>query len=386
MYMRGFGRRSRIMPQSRTIAVVTGSRAEFGLLEPVMRAIASDSRLRLRVVVTGTHLSANTIADIEQSALPITARVPMQRKNETGRAADVAALARGVAGLGKAFDRIQPDFVLVLGDRIEALAAACAASVGGFRLAHIHGGDRAEGVADEANRHAISKMAHLHFAATATSRRRLIRMGEPAASVFNVGSPAVDALGTVVPAGDLFLKRMRLRVGKPFVIVMQHPVGAADAQEKEWMLATLRATAKAPRIVMSPNSDPGRNGILAAFRAARVKPVDHLPRGVFLRFLAKTNALVGNSSAGLIEAAAVRAGGVPVVNIGPRQGGRERSANVIDCDYGERDVARALKLALARPRSAKTHPYGSGRASQRIANRLAELDLARLPLRKRNSY
>lgn len=377
------------MPPRPTIAVLTGTRAEFGLLTPVMRAIASHRSLTLRTIVAGAHLTQGTWRDVPAAGFSIDAKAPMQRTGEVGRDADVRALARGVNSIGAALTRLQPDVVLVLGDRIEAFAGAIAAAVGGFRLAHIHGGDRAEGVADEAMRHAISKLAHLHFTATKLSRDRLIRMGEPAARVFNTGSPAIDALGEAEPLSDVSLEGLGLNALHPFVVVMQHPVGAPDAREKAWMLQTL-AGVKAvgvQRVVMAPNGDPGAKGVWLALEQAGVEPVRHLPRGLFLGLLARAAALVGNSSAGLIEAAAVRRVGLPVVNIGPRQGGRERPGNVIDCDYGREAVARALKRALARraPRGFR-HPYGDGRAGERIADLLAKVDLANVPLGKQNAY
>lgn len=361
------------MKGNRTIAVVTGTRAEFGLLLPVMRAIRAHRSLTLCTVVTGTHLTTGSWRDVVAAGIPIDHRVAMQKKGVSGRAADVAALGRGVTGLGKVFSAMRPDVVLVLGDRIEALAAALAASVGGVRLAHIHGGDRAEGVADEAMRHAVSKLAHLHFPATAQSRRRLARMGESPHWIFNVGSPAMDGLDAVKPDPA---------AAQPYIIVMQHPIGAGEADEARWMRATLAAIPRATeKVVLAPNSDPGREGIRAALSDVNV--VDHLPRPRFLSLLKGARAIVGNSSAGLIEAAALR---VPCVNVGPRQAGREKPANVIDCDYGKIHVQRALKQASSLDLRRMKHPYGDGKTGRRIASLLGSVDLAQLPPRKRNTY
>lgn len=352
--------------------VVTGSRAEFGLLDPVMRAIQGEKNLRLRLVVTGTHLTTGTWRSIRDAGFRVDVKAPMQRRGRIGRDADVQSLARGVAGLGKAFAKLKADVVLVLGDRIEPLAAACAASVGGVRLAHIHGGDRAEGVADEAMRHAISKLSHLHFAATAISRDRLVRMGELRRWVFNVGSPAVDGLSKIKPADDA-----------PQLIVLQHPIGAGDVDERRWMTQTLRATAGYRRLVLAPNSDPGSKGIRQAIRASGVAAVENLPRGRFLSLLAGAGAVVGNSSAGLIEAAVL---GRPCVNIGPRQSGREAPGNVVACGYGDQSVRQALRRAMLKDLTRLRHPYGRGRAGRKIAGILAKIDMNQVPLRKRNSY
>lgn len=368
------------MPSKRHIVVVTGTRAEFGLLAPVMRAIANHPRLRLSIVVAGTHLPTGTVADIPAAGFTIAAKVSMQQRETTGRTADVAALGRGIIGMGKVFEKLRPQVVLVLGDRIEAFAAATAASVGGICVAHIHGGDRAEGVADEAMRHAISKLSHLHFPATAQSRRRLIRMGEPPATVFAVGSPAIDELGSIKPASIRGLHG----------ILLQHPVGASDAVEESWMSETISATIVELHghfLPIAPNSDPGSEGIRRAMRSVwkRNSGIDrvHLPRPEFVAWLKASSVLIGNSSAGLIEAAAL---GIPCVNIGPRQNGREKPANVVDCDYGQANVAAAIRRALKLDLRKMKHPYGDGRTGLRIAQLLAKPELTKYSARKLNSY
>jgi UDP-hydrolysing UDP-N-acetyl-D-glucosamine 2-epimerase len=355
-----------------TIAVVTGSRAESGLLMSTMHAIEAHRALKLRVIVAGSHFVQGSWRDITKAGLPIDAKVRMQVKGKSGRSADAEALGRGTAGFGKAYAKLKPDYVVVLGDRIEVLAAACAATVGGVRLAHIHGGDRAEGLADEAIRHAISKMAQLHFAATALSRKRLIRMGEASECVHNVGSPAIDGLSKVKAADDA-----------PGLIVMQHPVGGGDEDEARGMRAILSATRGYGRLVMMPNLDPGGAGIRRAILDAKVLPVEHLPRGRFLSLLKGAKAIVGNSSAGLIEAAALR---VPCVNIGPRQNGREKPGNVIDCGTGRQAIVPAIRRACDLDLCRMRHPYGDGRAGERIAGLLACADTRAVPLRKQNSY
>ena len=356
----------------RTIAVVTGTRAEFGLLLPVIRAIEKHPKLRLQTLVTGTHLVTDSIEDITAAGVPIRVRIGMQRKGETGRAADIAALGRGIAGFGKHFSTDRPDVVLLLGDRIEPFAAAAAGHLAGLHVAHLHGGDRAEGVADESLRHAISKLAHLHFPATAQSRRRLIRMGEHTQHIFNLGSPAIDDLGDVAAASDA-----------PQLLIMQHPIGESDTQEHQWMAATLAATANHRRLVLMPNHDPGREGICRAIQAADVDAVNHLPRSRFLSLVKAAGVIVGNSSAGLIEAAALK---TPAVNIGPRQAGREKPRSVIDCSYGEKNVRSAVKRALSLDLKNLRHPYGRGDSGIRIADRLATIDLDHIPLRKQNAY
>ncbi|MBB6429803.1 UDP-N-acetylglucosamine 2-epimerase [Algisphaera agarilytica] len=357
------------MASPRNIAVVTGTRAEYGLLETVMRAIDAHPKLSLQCVAAGMHLVTGTHQDI---AFPIAAKVRMQKPDRVGRHHDAVATGRGISVFAEAFAQLKPDVVLVLGDRIEAFAAASTASIAGIRVAHLHGGDRAEGVADEAMRHAISKLAHLHFPATAQSRKRLIRMGEDPATVFNHGSPAADGLSDIAPAEDA-----------PEIIVMQHPIGDDDATEHQRMRGTLQATAKFSRLVMAPNHDPGRNGIAQAIHEAGVEVVDHLPRHEFIARLKAARLIVGNSSAGLIEAAVCK---TPAVNIGPRQGGRETPNSVVSCGYGKRGVTQAIQQTLGLNTRRFRQPYGRGETGQQIAQSLASLRIEQIPVRKRNAY
>jgi UDP-hydrolysing UDP-N-acetyl-D-glucosamine 2-epimerase len=369
------------------VLVVTGTRAEFGLLEPVMRAVDAHADLELRVAATGAHLlaPARTIEEVRER-VRIDAVVEMQRPGETSRTDDARALGRGILGFADAIEALHPAWVVVLGDRIEALAAASAASVGGIPVAHLHGGDRAEGVADEAMRHAVTKLAHLHLPATPASAERIIRMGENPELVCAIGSTAIDALASVAPmADDEFAE-----CGSPEALFLMHPIGRDDEAERRAAGAALSALSGRRTLALHPNHDPGRLGIIAAIRDAGVLESQHLARDRFLALLRRLagsgGLLVGNSSAGLIEAAALR---LPAVNIGERQGGRERASNVVDAEETRESAAAAIERALAIERDAIEHPYGDGRAGERAAERIAAVsrtgDLTRV-VRKRNSY
>lgn len=422
----------------RTIAVVTGTRAEFGLLRPVMRAIESHPALRLRVVAAGAHFlpPVRTIREVEHE-FAVAAKVRMQRPRETGRAADAAALGRGAEGFARAFARLKPDWVVVLGDRIEAFAAASAASIGGLAVAHIHGGDRAEGIADEAMRHAITKLSHLHCAATKQSAERIRKMGERPEHVHVTGSPAIDGLDAIEPMSDREAKSL----GDPRIVVLLHPVDrliegvlrvpklpesgvqkpprAVRLSDWEFAYWTLQGRGGLPaepalgpcwnamprgikrpcprELYLMPNHDPGRDGIIATLDRASSftgNPIlEHLPRDDFIALLKRMvqkrrGFLLGNSSAGLIECAAL---GVPVINVGPRQDGRERDRNVIDAD--PLDVRRyRAQLKRADTMAGRLKPstrFGDGRAGARIAALLAETRLdprSTSLLRKRNTY
>ncbi len=344
-----------------------------------MHAVSARADAELVVVAAGSHLvsPALTLRDV-QAEFPIFDSVPMQVAGRVGRFEDAESLARGVGRFARVFRRAEPDWIVVLGDRIEAFAAGAAASVGGWALAHIHGGDRAEGIADESMRHAISKLAHLHLAATEKSRERLVRMGEEPSRVHTVGSPAIDGLAGVPELSEARFAEL----GAPAVVLLTHPVGRSDEHEEaaatELVSASLKAAGGASVLWLFPNLDPGRHGIaramaLAAGREKRIKTAEHLGRAEFvglLKRLARTGGvLVGNSSAGLIEAAALK---VPVVDVGPRQRGRERPGHAVHVDVERADeIARAIAAARALDLGSLPHPYGDGRAGERIAELLS---------------
>lgn len=357
------------------ICVVTGSRAEFGLLRPIMQAIKSHPALDLQVVACGSHLlqSGLTLRDVKKQ-FDLSGVVPMQVDGRRTRADDAEAVGVGVARFARLFSALAPDCVLVLGDRIEAFAAASTAAISGITLAHIHGGDRAEGIADEAMRHAITKLANIHFPATEGSGSRIVRMGEDPASVHVVGSPAIDDLASVEALSD----DEHESLGAPRVVVLFHPVGRGDEQEASAMETLLDTIEGQRSIVLAPNADPGCNGILEAARRRDARLVHHMPRARFLGLLKRIAAdsgglLIGNSSCGLIEAAAIP---LRVIDIGDRQRGRERGENVVHCDESAESISAAMQRARTLQLSRADHPYGDGRAGSRIASILAGMDLA----------
>ncbi len=362
--------------RTRRVAVVTGSRADFGLLKPVMAAVDAHAELELLVIAAGAHLipPADSFRDVK-AAFPVADSVPMQKPGRTTRPDDAEALGTGISRLTRSFRALEPDWVVVLGDRIEAFAAASAASVGGWALTHMHGGDRAEGVADESMRHAISKLANLHLAATNASAERLVRMGEKPEHVHVVGSPAIDDLGSIEPMpSDAFDE-----LGAPRAIVMLHPTGRAIEAEEHvtaTLLDALGALSITP-VALAPNHDPGRAGVLRTLTDRLGHPQPHMRREKFvslLKRLAMTGGvLVGNSSAGLIEAPAL---GCRVVDIGPRQNGRERPSGVMHADdQSQAAIERTILDALAAPPpDAAQHPYGDGRTGERTAGLLASVD------------
>jgi UDP-hydrolysing UDP-N-acetyl-D-glucosamine 2-epimerase len=374
----------------RRIAIVTGSRADFGLLVPVIEACRDQPGFITLVIAAGAHMlaPAETWREVD-ARFGLDATVNMQQPGVTGRLADAEALGKGTNGFARAFGRLKPDWVVVLGDRIEAFAAASAASVGGIALAHLHGGDRAEGVADEAMRHAITKLAHLHLPATVQSAQRIEQMGEPASRIHPVGSPAADGLSNIAPLDDDAFAEL----GAPELVVLQHPTGLSDQAEQQAVHAIAEAAGDRPHLWLDPNADPGTESVRATMDSLPASSTrtrrDHLPRETFVallkRLASSDGVLIGNSSAGLIEAAIL---GLPAINLGPRQSGRERPATVIDVpDPTSGAIAEALDRARSLDRRSPNHPYGDGRTGPRVAGLLGSIDPHDPALlRKRNAY
>ena len=368
--------------------MVTGTRAEFGLLRPVMHAVRAHPDLELLVIATGSHLIQPAVTFREVKAeFEVADSIPMQIAGRRTRLDDAEALGRGVSRFARSFGLLGPDWVVVLGDRIEAFAAASAASVAGIAVAHLHGGDRAEGVADEAMRHAITKLAHLHLPATDASAERVRRMGERHEHVHVIGSPAIDGLRAIAPLDDDGWNEL----GAPEIVLVMHPIGRSNEEEERTANTTLSAIENRRVLALMPNHDPGRGGIVRALETRRgsLGLVDHLPRARFVGMLRRLGAsggvLVGNSSAGLIEAAAL---GLPVVDLGARQAGRERAANALhDPGLDPGSIRGTLERARTLRPDPDAHPYGDGRSGERAAALFAEVDPHnRAMLRKHNTY
>lgn len=374
----------------RRIAVITGTRAEYGLLHPVMKAIEKEPSLRLQLVVTGMHLLrkfGRTVDDILRDGWKIDARVKMQDGND--HALDQAVgLSRGVSRIATFLEESRTDVVVVLGDRIEAMAGALAAVTTGRILAHIHAGDLAPGDIDEGLRHAITKLAHIHFTATRKARARVLRMGERDAHVHWVGAPGLDRLHVIAKNSA----RSKSRPGG--ALILQHPCGRSSEHEMRVMTALLRAVKGTglDHTILYPNSDRGHPGIIEAIRAHRrrcpngsVHVVPSLPRDEYLKRLIYADVLVGNSSSGIIEAAAA---GTPCVNVGHRQDGRQRSGrSVVDAAESLSAIRDAVTQALRRrPIIGNSTPYGDGGAGRKIAGLLAATPLDARLRSKRNAY
>lgn len=371
--------------QPRRVAVVTGSRAEYGLLASVMDAIAARPPLRLQLVVTGMHLRGKfgfTVRDIQRDGRRIDARIPMQRGDDDPLD-QARGISRGVTGIARFLNDAATDIVVVLGDRIEALAGALAAVATGRILAHIHGGDIATGDFDDSLRHAITKLAHLHFPATRAAEQRILRMGEHPARVHRVGAPGLDRLRALLAESAPIRKTPRS------ALIVHHPIGRSPQREAAVMNRLLRAARDASLngVIILPNSDRGHSGIVQAVaRLHQTRPrgstnghpawriVPSLPRDEYLRTLIRARVLIGNSSSGIIEAGVA---GTAVVNVGSRQNGRDHDAgHVVPCDESRDAIAAAIDRALAlRLAPEQATIYGDRPAGPKIAEVLAAVPL-----------
>lgn len=380
----------------RRLVYLSGTRADFGLMRHTLQALAAHPALEVSIAVTGMHLDTaygRTVDDITASGLRIAGRIPsdVHSRDRTGMARAVAQTLLGITDL---LATQKPDALLLLGDRGEMLAGATAALHLGIPTVHIHGGERS-GTVDEPMRHAISKLATYHFAATTESRERLVAMGEEPARVFEVGAPGLDDLAdarTLTREVALHALGLDPLNPRPYVLVVFHPV----VQEAEDAAAQTEALAQGLRqagagadfdvVWLAPNADAGSGAIADALQSQHwpgLRRITHLPRTHYLAALGHAAALLGNSSSGIIEAASF---GTPVVNVGMRQHLRQRNAGTVDVAPRTEDIAVALHAALQAGRGAAHNVYGDGRAAARITELLATLPLSPALLAKTNRY
>lgn len=375
----------------RRLCYVTGTRADFGLLERTLVRIHRHPELELGLCVTGMHLSRDhglTVREVERSGLPIWDTITVDLSAGDG-AAMATALAHELLGMVACFQRRQPEAVLVLGDRAEMLAGALAAIHLNIPVVHIHGGELS-GTIDEPVRHAISKLSHYHFTATAGARDRLIRMGENPAHIHVTGAPGLDELALAPERTKHNLcAELGLDPTRRIALLIFHPVlqtAATGGAEMRAILEALR-DAGSQVVCFAPNADAGNALIRAEIDQfggdEGFKIVTHLDRKDYLAWLAAADVLVGNSSSGIIEAASF---GIPVINVGSRQHGRERNANTRDVNPDRNAVREALRGSFAHGRHSRENIYGDGQAGERIARLLSSLPFSRDLLLKRNAY
>lgn len=382
----------------RKIAVVTGTRAEYGILYPVLRAIEKHPELELSLIVAGMHLSHEfgyTVEEIERDGFKIDAKIDMLLSDDTG-ARMAKSFGIGVMEIAQTLEMIKPDMILVLGDREEPFAAAVAGTCMNIPVAHVAGGEVATGGhIDESIRHSITKFAHIHFPSTKKSVLRIIKLGEEPWRVHVVGSPVLDViLSERLLSANVIAQRFSLDLSRPVILVVQHPLTLKPEESSTQIRETMEALVeiKEQSIVIYPNTDAGGRRMINVIKKYEkyhfIKTFKNLSRKDYLSLMKMASVMVGNSSSGIIEAPSFH---LPVVNIGSRQEGRERSTNVIDVGHDKREIINAIKKALhgkkflAKVKKCK-NPYGDGKASQRIVKVLSEIKITPKLLQKKITY
>jgi len=361
--------------KKKKILVTTGTRAEYGILRPLLKQLQNNSKIELVLVVTGTHLSEKygyTINEIKKDGFKINAKVKMipkilDKKNLTKE------IGNGIIQFGNIFTKFKPDINIVFGDRDEMFASAIAASHLNIINAHIAGGDKSGGI-DEYNRHAITKLSNIHFTNTKTSEKRIIKMGENPKFVFNTGSLAMDNIKENISTKIEIEKKLKMELTGDEIILIQHPVTTQLNLVEKQIQNMLDSIIKLEKttIMISPNSDAKSNIIQDKLRKYS-KKYDflnfyvNLPRQDFLGLLKYCGVLVGNSSSGIAEASYFS---IPVVNVGIRQLGRERGKKVIEVkDFNKKEIVKAIRNASKKKNEhklIKNTAYGDGNASKRI--------------------
>lgn len=367
----------------RRILVTLESRATYGYSKNVMLAMRAFPELDLVTLVTGMHLApelGNSIDLIRRDGFPISATVPMFAADKS-RGAWSHALGQAIAGYAKAYEALNPDIVLLSGDRIETFGCCAAAAYMGLPIAHVQAGDKS-GHIDDAARYAIGKLAHIHLASCEDSADRLRRMGEQEFRIFNVGAPQLDDIvDRQYSAGRVAVHGREIDIMRRYILVLQHPVLVEREEAGEQMESTVRACLETdlPICWVYPNSDAGFGGILDVLERyknfERITVLKNVEREAYLTLLANCAVLVGNSSSGILEAPSFR---VPVVNIGNRQRGRPQASNIINCGYGQEEIGHAILWALGAPEfqaacSKAVNPYGDGRSGERICRVLRDI-------------
>jgi len=370
----------------RKICVVVGSRANYSSIKSAMRAIITHPDLELLVVVMASALldRYGAVVDlIEADGFNVDERVFMVVEGETPLTM-AKSTGLGLIELATAFDRLQPDTVVTIGDRYETMSTTLAAVYMNIPLAHTMGGE-VTGTIDESIRHAVTKFAHIHFPACEDARERIIKLGELPESIHNVGCPRLDLVAEVLAdldSVDLSLLHKdgvgsRVDLEQPFILLSQHPVTTEYGGGENQISASLQAIKESglPAIVLWPNSDAGSEDIARGMRKFREKEevenfhyFKNLPTDLYIALMHKTACLVGNSSSAIREGAYI---GTPTVNIGTRQNMRQRGANVLDVGYDKKEILNGIQQQLSHGRYPSEPIYGDGKAGKRIADVLA---------------
>lgn len=379
---------------TRRIVALTGSRGEWGYIRPILRSIAEDGELDYAIIATNMHLLPEfgmSVHEIEADGFHVDERIHMTYDGYTS-ATMAKSLGSLLIELPTALQRLRPTILLLAGDRGEQLMGAIAGAHMGIAVAHIQAGELSGNV-DGIVRHAITKLAHIHFAANEEFAERVRRMGEDDFRIHVTGAPLVDELvqGPITPEDDL-RSRYRLPAGERLVLAVQHPVTEEEARADEHASETLQAIIEVdwPTVLIYPNSDAGSASIRAQIQRSKrpnIRVLRNVPRADYLGLLRVADVVVGNSSSGIMEAPTF---GTPCVNVGRRQNRRLQADNVINVGHGRREIVEAIHRAVrpefVRRARAAVNPYGDGRAADRIVDVLRKVEISEALLRKEITY
>jgi len=380
----------------RKIAVITGTRAEYGYLKPLMDKMKKDGELQLVPVITGMHLLSyfgNTYKLVEKD-FPNSVKVPMDLQGDSLKDMAIYA-ASGVKKFAEYFDKEKPDIIVILGDRSEPLAAAFAAMYLNIPIAHINGGDVSGGTVDESIRHAITKIAHIHLVHTKENADRIIKMGEEKNRVFTVGALTLDTIkNKSLPSKDEIFKKYNLDSGKTTFLVVQHPITTLKDQGFSQMKELLSSLdiLKKQTIMLYPNCDAGGKKIIDLIEEFSQKEYVHvfknMPHEDYLGIIKSVDLMIGNSSSGIIEAPSLK---TAVINIGNRQMGRMRSSNIVDAEPEKEKILKTIDFALTNEgflKQAKEceNKFGEGNSSEKIVKILKEIKINEGLIQKQITY
>lgn len=360
----------------RKIAIVTGTRAEYGLLYWLMKGVHEDSELELQLLVTGMHLSPEfglTWKQIEKDGFPITKKIEILLSSDTAVGISKSN-ALAIISFAEAFEELKPEILVLLGDRTETFAASQAALIAGIPIAHIHGGELTEGAYDDSIRHSITKMSHLHFTSTEKYRKRVIQLGEQPNTVFNVGAIGLDNIKKLkLLSREEFELSIERKLHKRNLLITFHPVTLENQSAKEQFQNLLNALDEQENTLLiftKPNSDKDGRIIIQMIdeyvnkNSSKAVAFISLGQLRYLSAIQYMDAVVGNSSSGIIE---VPAFNVPTINIGDRQKGRINGETIYNCNPLESDICNVLTKAYCFDKTKHyDHPYGDGNASEKI--------------------
>lgn len=372
---------------NRKICVITGTRADYGLLRWVMQGIKDDADLNLQIIATGMHLSPKfglTYKAIEADGFEITSKVKMLTSSDTP-VGIAKSMGSGMIGFADALNELNPDVIVVLGDRFEIFAAAATALVARIPVAHLHGGETTEGAFDEAFRHSITKMSHLHFVAADEYKQRVIQLGEQPEHVFLVGGLGIDNIKRLKLLGRNALEAdLGFKFGKKNLLITFHPVtleNSSAVTQMEALLAALTQLEETQLIFTMPNADTDGRTLIKMVKQfvsqhANAHAFTSLGQLRYLSCIAQVDGVVGNSSSGLAEVPSFKKG---TINIGDRQRGRLQATSIINCKPTKKSIANAMNILYSPifqvELSQVCNPYGEGGASEKVVNTLKSINI-----------